>query len=97
MNKNEKTWTFPQHIGFEMVIQYIIEFEETQWPGKIVFDLSKTKYIHSSLIGLLINAKQKAEKINSGLSLLISPEIEKIFIKMNLVKFLPYMLVKKSA
>ena len=97
MVKNEKNWSFPQDIDFEMVIQYVIEFEETQWPEKIIFDLSKTKYIHSSFIGFLINAKQKAEKINAELSLLISPELEKIFIKMDLIKFLPYLLVKKSA
>jgi hypothetical protein len=35
-----------------------------------------------------IPANKKAEKLNAGLLLQISPEIEKIFIQMDLIKFL---------
>ncbi|MBN2040164.1 MAG: hypothetical protein JW864_08995 [Spirochaetes bacterium] len=102
MINSKKTWSFPENIDFEMVIQYVIEFEENQMPKQMIFDLTKTKYVHSSFVGFLINAKQKAGKSRSELQLLVSPEIEKIFINMDLGKFLQYQsakneLEKKSA
>jgi anti-anti-sigma regulatory factor len=97
MIKNKKIWSFPIYIAFEMVPIYVKDFEEASCDRTIIFDLSRTKELHSSFIGFLINAKHRLEKEGGNLKLYISPELEKIFIKKDLFKFLPYNCVKKSA
>ena len=69
---NDNNWTFPLQIDFEKVTQYINRFEEQKYNNKIIFDLSKTTYIHSSFIGFLIHAKLKIEKEGGILQILIS-------------------------
>jgi hypothetical protein len=97
MIKNKNTWSFPMYIAFEMVPIYVKNFEEASCNRRIIFDLSGTKELHSSFIGFLINAKQRTEKEGGSLQLYISPELEKIFAKKDLIKYLPYNCVKKSA
>ncbi len=97
MSKNIKTWSFPEHINFEILTHYLKKFDEENHNQKFIFNLSKTTYIHSSFIGFLINFKDKIEKKGGNLELLISPELEKFFNKINLGKFLSYTIVKKSA
>ncbi|MBN2403666.1 MAG: STAS domain-containing protein [Spirochaetes bacterium] len=97
MIKNKNTWSFPINIAFEMVPLYVKSFEETSCNRTITFDLSRTKYLHSSFIGFLIDAKQKTEKEGGSLELCISPELEKIFIDKNIIQFLQYTRARKSA
>jgi anti-anti-sigma regulatory factor len=80
-----------------MVPVYVKKIEQASCDRRIIFDLSRTKRIHSSFIGFLINTKQKIEKLGGYLGLNISPEIEKIFVEKGLVKFLSYNCIKKSA
>ncbi|MFH0974306.1 MAG: STAS domain-containing protein [Spirochaetota bacterium] len=97
MNKNNNIWSFPLHIAFEMVSLYSKSFEEVPYNQNIIFDLTGTKNIHSSFIGFLINAKQRIKKEGGKLELYISPELEKLFIKKDLRRFLSYNSIKKSA
>ena len=97
MIENNHTWSFPNYITFEMVSSYSKNLEEASSNRNIVFDLSKTKNIHSSFIGFLINTKQMTEKKGGNLKIYLSPELEQLFIVRNLVKILPYFHVKKSA
>ena len=90
MKKYNKTWSFPATIDMEMVALYLNKFEQNPRSRHISFDLSKTKYIHSSFLGFLIDARQKIIKEGGDLQLLISPEIEKILLKRNLGNYLPY-------
>ena len=85
------------YIAFEMVPIYVKNFEEASCNRSIIFDLSRTKNLHSSFIGFLINAKQRTEKEGGRLQLYISPELEKIFAKKDLINYLPYNCKKKSA
>ena len=97
MMKNNNIWSFPTHIAFETVHSYVKKFEEDSYNKNIVFDLSSTKDLHSSFIGFLIDVKQKTEKEGGTLEIYISPELEKIFIDKNLLQFLSYDCIKKSA
>ena len=97
MIKRKKTWSFPKDIAFEMTHIYSKKFEEMPFNQKISFDLSRTKNIHSSFIGFLIDAKQKIEKKGGSLELNISPELEKIFINKELNTFLIYNRIVKTA
>jgi hypothetical protein len=97
MIKNKNIWSFPIDIAFEIVPVYVKNFEQASYDQRIIFDLSRTKSIHSSFIGFLINTKQKIDKLGGYLELNISPEIEKIFIEKGLIKFLSYNCIKKSA
>ena len=97
MMKNKNIWSFPAHIAFETVPAYVKRFEEATCNRNMVFDLSGTKDLHSSFIGFLIDAKQKTEKEGGNLEIHISPELEKIFLDKNLIQFLSYDCIKKSA
>ncbi len=97
MLKNKNTWSFPKNIAFEMVPIYVKNFEQAAYNKGIIFDLSRTKNIHTSFIGFLINTKQRIEKEGGNLKLNISPELEKLFIEKGLVKFLSDSSMKKSA
>ncbi len=96
-NVINNNWSFPSQINFEMVTRYLKRFENTRCDQKITFDLTNTDYIHSSFVGFLIHVKLKTEKEGGIFKLMISPELEKIFVSMNLDKFLHYIPVKKSA
>jgi hypothetical protein len=97
MINNNNIWSFPIDIDLEIVPFYVKNFEQAPFDQRIIFDLSRTKSIHSSFIGFLINTKLKIEKEGGNLELNISPELEKIFIKRDLIKFLSYNCIKKSA
>jgi hypothetical protein len=97
MINNKNIWSFPMDIAFDMVPIYVKDFEEALFDQRIIFDLSRTKSIHSSFIGFLIDTKQKIEREGGNLELNISPELEKILVKRGLIKYLSYNCIKKSA
>lgn len=97
MIENNNIWSFPLQIAFEMVPLYSKKFEEVPCNQRILFDLSRTKYIHSSFIGFLINAKQKTDAEGGCLEMQISPELENLFVKKDLKNFLQFHYIKKSA
>jgi anti-anti-sigma regulatory factor len=97
MIENNNIWSFPLQIAFEMVPLYSKKFEEMSCNQQILFDLSRTDYIHSSFIGFLINAKQKTDAEGGSLKIHISPELEKLFVKQELKNFFQFHCIKKSA
>ncbi len=93
MNKFDtkwEKWVFPEQIKFEEVSLYLQKFEKRDHNSKIIFDLTKTKDIHSSFIGFLIHAKHNISQECGSLVLLLSFTAEKIFTMLNILDyFLP--------
>jgi anti-anti-sigma regulatory factor len=79
--------TFPQHIGFMNVSEYMEKFREMDHDGAIVFDLSETVSVHSSFIGFLIHAKHTISKKSGKLTLLLSFTTEKLLVMLNIIDF----------
>ncbi len=83
MKKKMNIWSFPDIIDFEMAPILMKQIEEYQGAA-ILFDLSNTKTIHSSFIGLLIHAKKMLESGGADFFLKTSPDIDKLFGMLNL-------------
>jgi anti-anti-sigma regulatory factor len=79
------TWLFPHEIEFQTateLTQRLCDLAGTD--NTVIFDLSKTKSVHSSFVGFLIHTKNYLESNGMRLVLRTSPQIDKVLALLNL-------------
>jgi anti-anti-sigma regulatory factor len=94
--EDAKTWIFPETIQFEEVSDYLKKFQSHNSSHEIIFDLRKTRNIHSSFIGFLIHAKDQTRRKNTSLSILTSFSMDRILSMMNVLDYLSPEIVSRQ-
>ncbi len=85
--KNAILWNFPEIIQFEEVPTYVDRFKRMNTLEDVIFDLSRTKSMHSSFIGFLIHVQDIINRRNQTLHLNFSLDVLRTLAKMNIANF----------
>ncbi len=81
----QTTWSFPYEIEFETATELARRLCDLSGAeNTVIFDLSKTKSVHSSFVGFLIHTKHYLESNGMRLVLKTSPQIDKVLALLNL-------------
>jgi hypothetical protein len=96
IQETTKLWAFPETIGYETVPGYLSCFMELTNYKKLIFDLSRTKNLHTSFIGFLLHSRQIAYKNNMDIKLILSPTAANILKMLELHDFLTTPISKSS-
>jgi hypothetical protein len=88
IKETTKLWAFPETIGYESVPGYLSCFMELTNYRELIFDLSRTKTLHTSFIGFLLHTRQLAYKNNMDIKLILSPTASNILKMLELYDFL---------
>ena len=70
-------WQFPEIIEIHEVSYYADKYY-TMKSKKIIFDLSKTKYVHSSFIGFLLDIKRNYDNEKKNIQVNFSENVRNI-------------------
>lgn len=88
MKKSNVAIKFPQKIDWGSPCDYEIIMDNISLDQKIIFDLTQTKEITSSLIGFILDSKNKIDNAGGTLKLLLSRPVEKVFKMVHIFKYL---------
>ena len=97
IKETTKLWAFPETIGYETVPGYLSYLMELAHYNELIFDLSRTRTLHTSFIGFLLHSRQMASRNNMDIKLILSPTAANILKMLELYDFLTSPAVKSNA